>query len=212
MQLYMRFILISISIGLSTPLLAQQPALLTNTCDSTILTAAEYNKCKTDTFFTENLRWVLDYIVFLKTDLFPRYRIKRKALQVPPNLQQQLKQLRQLYDSTLAYKLTVIAKDMDKGQLYVQPKAYISSVLSLEIFKFYPDINAVLFNPTHRYLNPKSNYNKMVAMQALADNIYAMLMPALRQEITTIVVSMRKERKAFAKELMLDMLQGALAD
>jgi len=130
--------------------------IITNTCDSTFLTKQEYERCKSDTAWTADILIKTNYIINLKTDLLPKYRVIRKGLTLSNELQSSLRHLKTAYDTVLNKKVSTFHTDMDRNQKYVQPKAYISSLLSLQIFRFYPDIYAILLNDIHLMLTPKT--------------------------------------------------------
>ena len=47
--------------------------------------------------------------------------------------------------------------DLTKKNDFVQPKSLLIMFCPLNFFKFYPDIYAILLNPIHQQLNPKTN-------------------------------------------------------
>ena len=184
--------------------------LVSNTCDSTILTKQEYAKCTGDTIFTNDIIARTNYITFIKTELLPKYRVKRNSLQLPGNLKSQVKILKAVYDSTLKHKLQVMTAEMDRNQKYVQPKAYLSSLLTLETFRFYPDIYAILLNSIHVILKPESDYEKMKQVENMVDIILTSIPPEMKDSIQQLSFALAKERKAFTKDYTYDMFQGAV--
>ena len=130
--------------------------IISNICDSKLLTKQEYEKCKSDSVWTADIINKTNYIINLKTDLLPKYRLLRKELDIPIILQEALQQLKITYDTVLNNKLSIFQTEMDRNQKYVQPKAYLSSLLSFQFFKFYPDIYAILLNDIHLQLKPKT--------------------------------------------------------
>jgi hypothetical protein len=182
--------------------------LASNHCDSSVLTQQEYERCKGDTIYNIDFVIRANYIIFLKTELLPKYRIQRKGIIIPDNIQEDLKLLKAIYDSTIAYKFQRMASDMDRNQKYIQPKAYMSSLLALEAFKFYPDVYAVLLNEIHLILKPKTTSDQMKQIQRLVNAIYSSINNAMKDKIHEITSALSKERKAFTKDYSLDSFQG----
>jgi hypothetical protein len=208
----MRLITILIIICLTASFHAQTQNLASNLCDSSVLTQQEYEICKADTIFNNDINVRTNYIIFLKTNLLPKYRIQRKALILPDDIKNDLKLLKIIYDSTVAFKLQRMALEMDSNQKYVQPKAYLSSLLALEIFKFYPDVYAVLLNEIHLRLNPKTNGDQMKQIQRLVDKIASLITNSLKDKVQQITSALTKERKEFTKGYPLDLFQGNIND
>ena len=204
----MRSILIIIYLASTFPLSGQNLTLISNTCDSTILSKPEYEKCIGDTIFNNDIIARINYITFIKTELLPKYRVKRNSLQLPENFKRQLKLLKTIYDSTLNHKLQIMTSRMDRNQKYVQPKAYLASLLTLETFKFYPDLYAILLNSIHVILKPESDYEKMKQFENMVDNILISIQPEMKNTIQQLSLSLAKERKAFTKDNFYDMFQG----
>ena len=208
----MRFILIHIIIYVTASLQAQSQTLAFNHCDSAVLTRHEYEKCKGDTIFNSDILVRVNYITFLKTELLPKYRIQRQALIIPNDIRKDVKRLKSIYDSTVAFKVQRMAGEMDRNQNYVQPKAYVSSLLALETFKFYPDVYAVLLNEIHLSLNPKTSSDKMKQIEKLIHKVYASMNTLTKDKIHQIASALTKERKAFIKDYPLDMFQGDIGE
>jgi hypothetical protein len=183
-----------------------------NHCDSSILTQQELEKCKRDSFYNSDIIIRSNYIIFLKNRLLPKYRIQRQALFIPDEIKKQIELLKSIYDSTLNYKLQRMTIDMDRNQKYVQPKAYISTLLAYEVFKFYPDVNAILLNEIHLILNPKTSQEQITQIQKLIYTISFSLSIKLKEEVQQITLSMTEERKAYTKGQFYDMLQGSIDD
>jgi hypothetical protein len=91
-----------------------------NTCDSTILTKKEYEKCMSDTAWTADIILKTNYIIKFKTFLLPKYRLIRRDLNIPATLQKSLQQLKLIYDTVLSKKLSLFQIEMDRNQKYVQ--------------------------------------------------------------------------------------------
>lgn len=208
----MRSILISLYILLSLPLSGQGLILIPNTCDSSILTKSEYEKCLADTIFNNDIISRTNYITFLKTELLPKYRVKRNSILLPESLKGQIKTLKSFYDSTLDYKRQIMTMEMDRNQKYIQPKAYVTSLLAFEIFKIYPDLYAILLNSIHVGLKPQSDYKKLIQAEEMVNNILASLPVEMKQSVQELVIELTKERKAFASGYFYDMFQGDVVE
>jgi hypothetical protein len=184
--------------------------LVGNHCDSTILTQEEYEKCKIDSVFGNDIIVRSNYIIFLKTELFPRYRIHRKEIVLPNEVKRNIAVLKAIYDSIINVKLQRFSLDMDRNQKYVQPKAYIASILAFETFKLYPDVYALLLNEIHLSLNPKTDFNQMKQIQVLVGKIYSLLSNSLKEKTQQITSELTRERKAYTNNPFLDMFQSEL--
>ncbi len=150
---------------------ASAQKLTSYSCDKSILSEEEYEKCVADSLWEKDLLIVSDYITFLQKKIFPEFRIKRKKITISAQLELDLASLRKIYDSTLDSKLSAIKKDMYRNQKFIQPNAYLSSLMSLEIFNFYPDINAILLNPIHLELNPKTELSELETIEKLVSKL-----------------------------------------
>lgn len=183
-----------------------------NTCDSTILSKSEYLKCIQDSAWSYDIQPKVNYIVFTKTLLHPKYRILRKSIEIPQNISFDLNKLKSIYDSTLYYKIKIILKDLNRNLLYVQPQAYLSTMLSLENFKFYPEVYAILIADIHLMVTPKTTPNQLLDYKNLVEKIYSQLNPEYIQKIELISSNMRTEKINYTKGYFLEMFQGALSD
>lgn len=181
-------------------------------CDSAILTPQEYKKCKLDSLFDSSVVAITNYIIFLKSELLPSYRVKRKAILLPAALQKELQLLMKIYDSTVNVKLQGWRSDMDRNQRYVQPKAYIASLLAGEISRFYPDVYAILLNPIHANLRPQSDPAVIKQMEDWVNAIYAKLPDQLKEEVVNLTRKMRREREMYSNRDTLDLFQGAVEE
>lgn len=208
----MRSILIYISLILYLPLNGQILTLIPNSCDSTVLTKSEYEKCTADTIFNNDIISRTNYIIFLKTQLLPKYRFKRNSLVLPDNLKRQIHILKAFYDSTLDFKRQIFTKELDKNQKYVQPKAYVTTLLAMEIFNIYPDVYAILFNPIHLGMKPQSDYNKLIQAEEMMNNILALLPDEMKQSVEKLVIELTKQRKSFTSGYFYDMFQGEVIE
>ncbi len=148
--------------------------IIANTCDSTIMTKLEYEKCRRDTAWIADILINTNYIIDLKTRLLPKYRLIRENLIFTPALQQSLQQLKIIYDTVLNKKLLTFQADMDRYQQYVQPKAYLSSLLSFQVFRVFPDVYAILLNDIHLQLNPKTTGENQKIYQQHFDGILSL--------------------------------------
>jgi hypothetical protein len=140
------------------------------------LTKRELQKCKIDSVWTNDIIIKTNYISAFKTELLPKYKLQRKEIQIPQDIEPSIQRLKSVYDSILTIKLTYLEKEMDKNQLFIQPKAYISSLLSFQVFKFYPDIYAILLLRYKKLSNdiiekiPKNLYAKLIAITFEMEN------------------------------------------
>jgi hypothetical protein len=181
-----------------------------NSCDSTLLTPLEYKKCKVDSVWNRDINIYINYIVNLKTDLLPKYRTIRKELVLPSELQSSLRVLKFTYDTVLYRKLSTFQSEMDKNQKYVQPKAYIASLLSLQTFCFYPDIYAILLNPIHLSLSPKTTPSKLKNYTTLVDKVFKTIPPDLYQQLEAITTSFATDNDLLKKEGFSPSFKGVL--
>ncbi|HEY1019104.1 MAG TPA: hypothetical protein VGE25_08910 [Sediminibacterium sp.] len=179
-----------------------------NSCDSTILTKEELEKCLADTAWNANLVIATNYITNLKTDLLPKYRKIRKELRLSTELQNSLQQLKITYDTVLNAKLSMYFMEMDKNQKYLQPKAYLSSLASLQTFKFFPDIYAVLLNEIHLQLSPKTSILDLKTYQNLIDKILKSIKPDLYKRLEIIATSFLADNENLEKNGFSPLFQG----
>ncbi len=181
-----------------------------NSCDSTILTPLEFKKCKVDSVWNKDITIYINYIVNLKTDLLPKYRTIRKELVLPSELQSSLRLLKFTYDTVLYRKLSTFQSEMDKNQKYVQPKAYIASLLSLQTLCFYPDSYAILLNPIHLSLSPKTTARKLENYNTLVDKVFKTIPPDLYQQLVAITTSFATDNDILKKEGFPSWFKGVL--
>ena len=66
---------------------------LTNLCDSTILNKEEFEKCKIDSIWINDIVIKTNYISALKTELLPKYKVQRQKIQLPKDLKVLVKQM-----------------------------------------------------------------------------------------------------------------------
>jgi len=182
---------------------------ISNKCDSTVLSPAEIAKCRIDSVYQYDLVPKINMITRLKTEVLPKHRKKRTALQFSDSLRKKIRAFKQIYDSTLNYKLEVFGSDMDRNQRYVQPKAYISSLLTFQIFKFYPDVYAILFNPVHLDLTPKTKLEDRERILKLLNEIIQLIPEGEREIIFASAMELDKEAKV-AGEGVPHVFQGLL--
>lgn len=191
---------------------AHGQAIINNTCDSTLLTVKEYQKCMVDSVYSIDILNKTNYIINFKTDLLPKYRVIRKSLSLPPTLQQSLQNLKFVYDTVLDQKLSRITTDMDKNQYYVQPKAYLSALLSLQIFKFYPDIHAILLNDIHLHLQPKTTRKAQKAYKQYLEDTLNAIPKDLHQELVKITDELAADNSILMQQGVNQLFQGHTQD
>lgn len=180
-----------------------------NNCDRSVLSEKEYVKCLEDSAWNYDIIAKTNYISFIKTELLPKFRQKRKQLKIPEDLTIYLTELKILYDSSLKNKTWSISKEMEKNQYYIQPKAYISSILSFEVFKFYPDIYAVLLNIIPSWTSFNNNLGELEKIDALLKKIKISLPQNILSTAKDITTEMEKERLKYKEHLVGDFLQGS---
>lgn len=181
---------------------------VSNSCDSTILTKEEFEKCLADTAWNRDIVISTNYITNLKTDLLPKYRQLRKELMLSNELQNLLQQLKVAYDTVLNAKLTTFISEMDQKQKYVQPKAYLSSLLSLQTFKLYPDVYAILLNDIHLQLSPKAPVSVLNMYKELVDKISKSIDPDLNKRLEVITTSFLADNDKLKQSGFSPLFQG----
>ncbi len=186
--------------------------IVANTCDSTLLTKKEYEKCKSDTAWTADILIQTNYIIKFKTELLPKYRIIRRDLNIPPTLQKSLQQLEIIYDTVLNKKLSVFQTEMDRNQKFVQPKAYLASLLSFQVLKFYPDIYAILLNDIHLQLTPKSSSEEQKLYKQLFDETVKSIPVDLYQKLLKITNELSIDNNELMGQGVTKMFQGSIQE
>lgn len=129
-----------------TTFIAKSQQLNANNCDKSVLSDIEYEKCLSDSAWNSDITIRINYISFLKTEVLPPIRKERKKLLLQDTLRNLIIELKNTYDSIYTKRFILYREQMDKNQKFVQPKAYLSSILSFEVFFLYPDIYAVIIN------------------------------------------------------------------
>ena len=185
---------------------------LLNVCDSSILTKEEYEKCKIDSVWTNDIIVKTNYISVFKTELLPKYKLQRQKIQMPKDLEALIKRIKYVYDSTLNHKLNVWEKEMDMNQKYIQPKAYISSLLSFQLFKFYPDVYAILLNDIHLKLRPQSSTNHIKNNRELLERINKKIPAGLYRELLKIATEFQVDKFKLTKGSTIELFQGVKPD
>jgi hypothetical protein len=149
-----------------------------------------------------------NYITNLKTDLLPKYRKLRREIKLSNELQTSLRHLKETYDTVLNLKLSTYLIEMDKNQKYVQPKAYLASLLSLQTFKLYPDIYAILLNDIHLQLSPKTSISDLNMYKKLVDKISKSIQPDLFKRLELITTSFLADNDQLKKNGFSSLFQG----
>jgi len=186
--------------------------IVANTCDSTLLTKKEYEKCKIDSVFTVDIIIKTNYIIKFKTDLLPKYRLIRRELNIPDTLQKSLQQLKVIYDTVLNKKLSIFQTDMDRNQKYVQPRAYLASLLSLQVFKLYPDIYAILLNDIHLQLKPKTSREEQKMYKQLIDKTINSIPSDLYQKLLKVANELSADNNKLMDKIVIKMFQGSIQE
>lgn len=179
-----------------------------NICDSILLTKSAFEKCKLDSVITTDIIIKTNYISSLKTQLLPKYRSERRNLKIPESVTKAVKKLRDIYDSTLQFKLNVFESDMDKNQNFVQPKAYISSLLSFRLFIFYPDVYAILLNDIHLELRPKTFANDLNSIKNLFNSLLDQIPSKLYDSLFDITNKFQAEKSKLLNNDPIELFQG----
>jgi len=186
--------------------------IISNICDSKLLTKQEYEKCKSDSVWTADIINITNYIINFKTDLLPKYRLLRRELNIPTTLQESLQQLKIAYDTVLIKKLSIFQIEMDKNQKYVQPKAYLSSLLSFQIFKFYPDIYAILLNDIHLQLTPKTTSEQQKIYKLRFDETVNLIPNDLYQKLLKITNEFNTDNNKLIEKGVARLFQGSIQE
>ena len=187
---------------------SEAQSLLMNLCDSSVLGKEDFTKCIEDSVWIRDIQVKMNYIFSFKTQLLPKYRIQREKIQIPESTKILLKHLKHCYDSSLNYKLNVWETEMDQNQHYVQPKAYLSSLLSFQLFRFYPDIYAILINEIHLDLNPKTTREDIESTKILSENIMKQISPTLVAQLKQITTSFQLDKAKLSAGHPIEVFQG----
>lgn len=183
-----------------------------NTCDSTVLTKEEYEKCKSDNAWTADILIKTNYIIKFKTSLLPKYRLLRRGLIIPPKLQKPLEQLKLVYDTILHKKTSLFQTEMDRNQGYVQPKSYISSLLSFQVLQFYPDVYAILLNEIHLDLAPKSTIGEQKLYKQFFDKSLEAIPTDLYQKLIKITNELSADNNKLMEQGFTKLFQGSIQE
>ena len=186
--------------------------IITHTCDSTLLTRTEYEKCQSDTAWAADIFIKTNYIIKFKTELLPKYRLVRRDLYIPATLQKSLQQLKILYNTVLDKKLSRFQTEMDRNQQYVQPKAYLSSLLSFQVFKFYPDIYAILLNEIHLEMIPTTTREDQRMYMKLFDRAIESIPVDLYKKLVKITNELNADYNKIMKQDVTKMFQGTIQE
>jgi len=179
-----------------------------NSCDSSILTKEEFEKCLADTAWNADIVISTNYITNFKTDLLPKYRKLRKEIKLSNELKISLRHLKATYDTVLNAKILTFINEMDKNQKYVQPKAYLSSLLSLQTFKLYPDVYAILLNDIHLQLSPKTSIYDLNRYKEYVDKVSKSIQPDLFKRLELIMTSFITDIDKLKKSGFSPLFQG----
>jgi hypothetical protein len=102
---------------------------------------------------------------------------------------------------------------MDRNQKYVQPKAYLSSLLSFQLFRFYPDIYAILLNDIHLQLTPKSTSKEQKLYRQLCEKIIHYVPAGLHQKLIKITNELNTENNILLEQgNVTKMFQGLIQE
>ena len=194
------------------PFTSKSQIIKSNYCDKSILSDREYERCLSDSAWNYDILIKVSYISFLKTEVLPALRKERKKLIIQDSLQKLIINLKQTYDSVFLNRFQTYRKQMDRNQQYVQPKAYISSVLSFEVFNFYPDIYSVIINDPIQ-TGKNSGYQKLITnFFSKSDYLYSLLNEKMRADIllnTSKLHQLWNSRKEFQD---IDLFKGQIPE
>ena len=101
---------------------------------------------------------------------------------------------------------------MDMNQKYVQPKAYISSLLSFRLFNFYPDVYAILLNDFHLNLKPKTSSAQIENFRELLTRIIKKMPTDLYHEVLKITTEFQTDKSKLTNGLPIEPFQGNRQD
>jgi hypothetical protein len=177
-------------------------------CDKKILNKIEFEKCVNDSIWHEDLKIKIEYISKLKTSILPKYRIKRKNLILSNEISNSIIKLKSLYDSTYIHKSKQFKIDFEKNSYYLQPKSYLSTVLSLELFQFYPDLYAILLNPIHINLTPKTDQSKITETELIVKEIINLLPETTLEELKKNVSDLKSDKIKIIQNHQIELFQG----
>ncbi|RYG21912.1 MAG: hypothetical protein EOO07_01360 [Chitinophagaceae bacterium] len=101
---------------------------------------------------------------------------------------------------------------MDKNQKFVQPKAYLSSILSFQLFKLYPDVYAILLNDIHLQLIPKTTINQQKTYSQLFDETIKHIPVELHEKLVKITAEFIKDQNKLTEQKIPALFQGSLPE
>jgi hypothetical protein len=181
-----------------------------NNCDQNTLSKEEFEKCTKDSVWSEDIPIKIEYITNLKTTILPKYRLIRRQFKTTNELDSKILKIKTLYDSVLVIKSTQFKKESDKNNFFVQPKSYLSTLLSLEIFNFYPDVYAILLNPIHLKLNPITSSNDLNDYNIMIDELINEIPETDQIELKKIIKNLNQDKKNYLNNYKIELFQGAL--
>ena len=181
-------------------------------CDQKYLNKIELEKCLKDSLWTNDVKIKIDYIVSFKTILLPKFRHTRKMIKSKMKIDIKILILSNLYDSICEIKTNQYKKDTDKNNYFIQPKSYLSTVLSLELFKFYPDISAILLNPIHQKLKPITSIESRKLFEKIINELIEEITIEQFIEISTIVKKFQIEKMNLLNSLPIELFQNNIND
>ncbi len=99
---------------------------------------------------------------------------------------------------------------MDRNQSYLRPKAYLSSLLSLQTYRFYPDIYAILLNDIHLVLSPKTPSEEHKIYIQLFNEVLKNIPHDLDEKLVKVTNEFSKEHKNSLDQGVRAMFQGSI--
>ncbi|MEJ7694663.1 hypothetical protein [Daejeonella sp.] len=179
-------------------------------CDEKYLTAIELEKCQLDSVYVPDVQYKLNFIVSFKSNVLPKFRVIKRKLKLSEEVKSEINLLSRIYDSVLSVKSYRYEKDGDKNTLFIQPNSYLSTVLSMQIFKIYPDIYAVLLNPIHLQLNPKTSKPEIEDFENRVNQVYKKLSSEEILRLSNTVQNLKIERSLIPHAENAKLFQGQL--
>ena len=194
------------------PFNSKPQSIKSNFCDKSVLSDKEYERCLSDSAWDKDIIIKINYLSFLKTEVFPPFRKERKKLVIQDSIQVLIANLKRTYDSVFLNRFQLYRKQMDRNQQYVQPKAYLSSVLSFELFNFYPDIFSVVMNDPIQTGKNSEHQTFITNFYSKTDYLYSLLNEKIRADILLITSKLHQQRNSRKEFQKIDIFQGELPE
>lgn len=194
------------------PFNSKSQSIKSNYCDKSVLSDREYERCLSDSAWNEDILIKVSYISFLKTEVLPIFRKERKKLVIQDSVQMLIVNLKRTYDSIFLNRFQLYRKQMDRNQQYVQPKAYLSSVLSFEVFNLYPDIYSVIVNDPIQAGKTSGYQNFITNFYTKTDYLYSLLDEKTRADVLLITSKLYQHWNSRKEFKDIDMFKVELPE